>query len=93
MKKTNIARFEVYQELLSVAKWTLQMLDQNAIVYGGNTVSPHGYDEFCAWSAAVKAAVARAEIAEDSVQQIKKSHADVELPQFKENGVVKQPCT
>lgn len=84
---------KITQELLSVAKWTLQMLDQNVIVYGGNTATPHSYDEFCAWSAAVRAAVVKAEIAEDSVQPMKRTHANVRLPQFKENGVVKQPCT
>ena len=92
MKKVNHAPQEAYQELLTVAKWTIQMLKQNAIAYGGNTINPHGYDEFCNWAAAVKAAVAKAEIVQDSPQQIKKTHADVRLPEFKENKVVKQPC-
>jgi len=67
------------------------MLDQNGIVYGGNSVNPDGYDEFCDWSAAVSSAVARAEVVEESVEQIKRTHADVQLPQLKEKEVLKQP--
>ena len=92
MKQVNHAHQEAHQELLAVTKWTIQMLEQNAIAYGGNTVTPTEFDEFCNWAAAVRAAVAKAETVEDSVQQIKKSHADVVLPQLKENGIVKQPC-
>lgn len=80
MKQVDNVNQEAYQELLTVAKWTIQMLDQNAITYGGNTVVADSYVEFCNWSAAVRAAVAKAEIANGSPQQIKRSHADVELP-------------
>lgn len=80
MKQVNSAHQEAYQELLTVTKWTVQMLDQGDIVYGGNSVNPHSYNEFCNWAAAVRAAVAKAEIGDGSVQQIKMSHADVELP-------------
>lgn len=92
MKHVNHAYLKAYQDLLTVAKQTVHMLDQNAITYGGNTVNPTEFDEFCNWAAAVRAAVAKAEVVEDSVQQIKKSHADVVLPQLKENEVVKQHC-
>lgn len=80
MKQVNIAQIEADQELLSVAKWTLQMLEQNTIAYGESTVNPHGYDEFCAWSAAVRVAVAKAEVSEDSQKKVRRTHADVKLP-------------
>lgn len=93
MKQVKHAHQEAYQELLTVARWTIQMLDQNAIAYGGNIVNPTGFDEFCNWAAAVRSAVTKAEVVEDSIQQIKKTHADVQLPQLKENGQLLQPCT
>lgn len=80
MKQVNGVHQEAYQELLAVAKWTIQMLDQNTITYGGNIVNPNGFDEFCNWAVAVRTAVAKAEIADGSPQQIKRTHADVELP-------------
>ena len=92
MKQFNSAHQEAYQELLNVAKWTVLMLDQNAITYGGNIINPTGVDDFCNWAAAVRAAVALSEIADDSPQQIKKTHADVQLPQLKGNGQLLQPC-
>ena len=92
MKQVNITYREAYQELLTVAKWTVQMLDQNAITYAGNTITSIGFDDFYDWSTAVRAAVALSEIADDSPQQIKKTHADVQLPQLKGNGQLLQPC-
>ena len=83
MKQVNITHREAYQELLTVAKWTVQMLDQNAITYGGNTITSIGFDDFYDWSAAVRAAVARVEIFEESQKGIRKTHADIKLPQLK----------
>ncbi len=80
MKQFNSAHQEAYQELLTVTNWTIQMLDQNAVTYSANSLNPHSYNQFCNWAAAVRVAVAKAETVEDSVQQIKKTHADVELP-------------
>lgn len=82
MKQVKHAHQEAYQELLTVARWTIQMLDQNAITYGGNIVNQTGVDDFCNWAAAVRAAVAKTEIADASQQQIKKTHADVVLPRL-----------
>lgn len=92
MKQANAIQIKVYQELVALTGWTIQMIDQNAIAYGGDTVNPNGYNEFCDWAAAVRAAVAKVEIADGSPQQIKRTHADVRLPQFKKNEVVKQAC-
>jgi hypothetical protein len=92
VKQVNIAHQEAEQELLAVSKWTIQMLDQGGLVYGGNTLTSNGFDEFHDWAAAVRAAVAKAEIAEDSTQSLKRTHADVQLPQLKDNEVFKQTC-
>lgn len=83
MKQVNITHREAYQELLTVAKWTVQMLDQNAITYAGNTITSIGFDNFYDWSTAVRAAVARVEIVEEAQKGIKKTHADIKLPRLK----------
>ena len=92
MKQVKPQQLKADEELLSVAKWTIEMLDLQAIVYGGNSLVSTGFDEFYDWAAAVRVAVARVENSEDSIQQFKRTHADVQLPQLKENRVVKQAC-
>ena len=80
MKQSNAAQLKAYQELLAVAMWTIQMVEQEAIVYGESTTNPHGYDEFCNWSAAIRASVAKASIVQESPQRSKRNHSDVQLP-------------
>ncbi len=92
MKQVKPEQLKADEELLFLAKWTIQMLDLQAIVYSGNSLTSTGFDEFYDWAAAVRVAVARVENSEDSVQQLKRTHADVQLPRLEENRVVKQAC-
>ena len=80
MKQSYAAQLKADQELLAVAMCTIQMVEQEAIVYGESTTNPHGYDEFCNWSAAVRASVAKGSIVQESPQRSKKNHSDVQLP-------------
>ena len=86
MKRSNAAQLKAYQELLAVARWTIQMLAQETITYGENSVNPHGYDEFRNWSTAVRASVAKASIVQESPQRSCKNSAQSTDNDYAING-------
>ncbi len=91
MKQINAGQRKAYEELLAVTKWTIQMLDADAITHGQCSAIAKGEEEqFRAWETAVRASVAKAEVVEGFLGRSTRTHADVQLPRF--NQVVKQPC-
>ena len=87
MKQTNPGQQKAYEELLTVLKWTIQMLDTNAITYRQYSATAEGEDEFRNWEAALRAVGVKAEVVEGIVGRSSRTHADVQLPHF--NQVVK----